>query len=363
MTSFWNRVRIAPESWTVSLAGSASPVEDHPAALADGVDRLLDDLLVDDVDGDDGLVGADPAGELADQRLGLLAGGDAVGGAELLGLLALVGQRVHRDDVGRPGMGGTLDGVDADPPDAEDHDRVAGGDLGRVDRRAPTGRDPAAGQHGLIQRQVVVHLHARVLGDGGVLGEGPDHAHRAEVLALGVEAEAPIGHAALQDGRAQVAQVLLPGRAPAAVAAGGDEGADHVVAGLDLADARTDLLDDAGAFVAANDREPGHDVAVPKVLVGVAEPGRHVADQHLAVPGPVEVELDHLPVPAQLPEHRALGLHRPASFTRRVPDMVWRWPWGGPRLDATRRRTMPPRPSWCRRRLGGRVRPRRSGAS
>ena len=26
MTSFWNRVRSAPESWTVSLVGSASPV-------------------------------------------------------------------------------------------------------------------------------------------------------------------------------------------------------------------------------------------------------------------------------------------------------------------------------------------------
>ena len=44
--------------------------------------------------------------------------------------------------------------------------------------------------------------------------------------------------------------------------------------GLHPGDARPDLLDDAGALVAADEREAGDDVAVPEVLVGVAEPGR-----------------------------------------------------------------------------------------
>ena len=57
-----------------------------------------------------------------------------------------------------PGEAGALDGVDADAADAEDDDRLAGLDVGGVDRRAPPGGHAAADEHGLVQRQVVVDL-------------------------------------------------------------------------------------------------------------------------------------------------------------------------------------------------------------
>ncbi len=97
----------------------------------------------------------------------------------------------------------------------------------------------------------------------------------------------------------------------------GQEGGDDVVALLDAADARAALLDDAGALVAADDREAGDDVAVAQVLVGVAEARRHPADQHLVGLGLVELELGDLPVGAGVPQHRCLGLHEALLPRRR----------------------------------------------
>src|SRR5215472_11402581 len=69
----------------------------HCAALADRVERVRDDLRGDDPHRDDRLVRAHAPGQLGDQFLRLLGGLTAVRGAELLGRLALVGQRVDRD--------------------------------------------------------------------------------------------------------------------------------------------------------------------------------------------------------------------------------------------------------------------------
>jgi hypothetical protein len=135
------------------------------------------------------------------------------------------------------------------------------------------------------------------------------HAHGTEVVVAAVEAERPVGETAFEDRGAEVAEVLLSGRAPAAEAAGRDERTDDMVAGLDPADARPDLLDDAGTLVAPDDREPGDDVAVTEMLVGVAQTGGDVADEDFAFLRRVEIKLDDLPVLPELPEHRSLGLH------------------------------------------------------
>ena len=106
-------------------------------------------------------------------------------GAELHRLLALELDRVDGDDPLGAGELGALDGVGADAADTDDGDRVAGLDLGGVDRRAPAGDDAAAEQAGPLERHVLVDLDAARLVDDGVMGERAEQAHRQpEVLAL-----------------------------------------------------------------------------------------------------------------------------------------------------------------------------------
>ena len=112
-------------------------------------------------------------------------------GAELLRHFALVLERVNGDQVGRPRETGALHRVDADTADAVYDHGLTWLDLGGVDRRSPAGRYAAADEHRLVQREVVVDLHHGALVNGGVLAERADHAHRAEVLTLAVEHEAP----------------------------------------------------------------------------------------------------------------------------------------------------------------------------
>ena len=228
---------------------------------------------------------------------------------EVVGHLALVGQRVDGDDVGRARVVGALDGVGADAADAVDDHGLARHHVGGVDRAAPAGRDAAADEHDGLQRQVLVDAHAARLGDHAVLAEGAEHAHPADVVAFAVEAERAVGHAAVEDRRAEVADVRVPGGAEAAVAADGQERGDDVVALLDPRDARPDLLDDAGALVAADDREARDDVPVAEVLVGVAQAGGDPADQHLPLLGLVEIQLGDLPIATGVPQHGCPGLH------------------------------------------------------
>jgi hypothetical protein len=82
-----------------------------------------------------------------------------------------------------------------------------------------------------------------------------------------------------------------------------------VVAHLDLGDARADFLDDPCALVPADDREPRRQVAVGQVQVGVAEPGGHVADEHLTRPWSVQVKFGDLERALDVVQHRRLDLH------------------------------------------------------
>src|SRR6266566_2089800 len=279
------------------------------AALADRVERVRDDLGGHDPHRDDRLVGAHAPGELGDQFLRLLGGLAAVRGAELLGRLALVGQRVDRHHVARAGQRGALDGVDADAADAVDGDGVAGLGGRGVHRRAEARRHPAADQHDLVQRQVRVHLDGGVLGDDRALRERAEHAHAAEVLAAAVEPVGAVGQAPVQDGDAHVAQVRLAGRAPPAVTADRQERADDVITGLQPGDARPDFLDDPGALMTADHREARHDIPLTQMLVRVAQAGRHVPDEYLTGLGGIEFQLGDLKVLARSPQDSGLGLH------------------------------------------------------
>ena len=62
-------------------------------------------------------------------------------------------------------------------------------------------------------------------------------------------------------------------RAESTPPAGGQERCHDVVAWLQVTNARPDLLDDARAFVPAEDWQRSGQVAGSDVLIGVAEPG------------------------------------------------------------------------------------------
>src|SRR5262245_1031649 len=285
------------------------PGHHHGATLANRVERVRDDLGGHDPHRDDRLVRAHAAGQLGDQFLRLLGGLAAVRGAELLGCLALVGQRVDRHHVPCPGQRGPLHGVDADAADAVDGDGVAR--LGRrgVHRRAESRRYPAADEDDLVQRQVRVHLDRGVLGDDPALGERTQHAHAAEVLTAGVEPVGAVGQAPVQEADAQVAQVRLAGRAPPAVAADRQERADDVITGLQPGDALPDFLDDPGALVPADDRKARREIPLSQMLVRVTQAGRRVPDEHLTGLGGIEFQLGDLKVLAHSAQDGGLGLH------------------------------------------------------
>jgi hypothetical protein len=87
----------------------------------------------------------------------------------------------------------------------------------------------------------------------------------------------------------------------AAVPADGQEGADHVVAGLEPAAARADLLDDPGSLVPAYQRTADRDVAGAQVIAGMAQAGRDELDEHLPGLRRVKVKFGDLPVLAYAP--------------------------------------------------------------
>jgi len=72
------------------------------------------------------------------------------------------------------------------------------------------------------------------------------------------------------------------GEAPATLAAGRNEGEDHVVARLDFGNARADLFDDTSALVAGHDRVVRREVTGGEVPVGVAHAGGDHFDQNFA---------------------------------------------------------------------------------
>ncbi len=66
---------------------------------------------------------------------------------------------------------------------------------------------------------------------------------------------------------------------------------------------------DAGALVAADDREAGSEVAGADVLVGVAQAGGNEPDEHLADLRGIELQLGNLPVLARRTHDCCPGLH------------------------------------------------------
>src|SRR5207249_9051719 len=79
---------------------------------------------------------------------------------------------------------------------------------------------------------------------------------------------------------------------------------------LDTRDAGPDRLHDARALVASHHGEPRHDVAMPQVLVRMAEARGHESHQDLVIFRGIEVQLGDLPVLLDAAEYGSSGFHR-----------------------------------------------------
>ncbi|CDZ87968.1 hypothetical protein RHRU231_360088 [Rhodococcus ruber] len=286
---------------------------EHQGAAATG--HLLggvQQVPVGDVDRDDDDVGALAVGELIDDLAALVEVLGGVGGTEDLRLVALELDRVDRDDVLGALVPGALDGVHAHTAGADDDHGVTELDVGRVDGRSPAGGHAAADERGLVERDVLADLHARVDVDHDVRREGAEVGERADALAAGVDAVRAVGCVAREHAGTHLAHVGTADGAHLAVAAGRQEGQDDVVADLETGDVRAEFLDHAGAFVATDDRRPVEgDVAGVDVVVTVADAGGGELDPHLPALG--GIDLDFLDAPtgpgSRLPQQRSDGLH------------------------------------------------------
>jgi hypothetical protein len=158
--------------------------------------------------------------------------------------LALV--EVERVHLGGAGDARALDHREPDRPAADHPDARAGPDLRRFDDRAHTGRDRAADQAGLNQRNSFDADRSALVHDGS-RRKRPRAERAGQRTAVGKT------HARTGGGRRATAAQVAP-RAPAALAARRAPADHDPLTYAHRFDAGPDRLDDAGPFVPEQDR-------------------------------------------------------------------------------------------------------------
>ena len=204
-------------------------------------------------------------------------------------------------------------------------------DLGRVDRRAETGREPAGEQAGAVERRLGIDLRERDLGHHRVLGEGRGAHEVADLLAVAPQSGCAVGQIPLvllvADRQAEVGPIVA---AVDALAALRREQGDDVVAGLEQGHAGTDGLDHPGPLVTEHGRRITRGVdAGGGVEVGVADAAGDQAHQRLALLGLGQLELLNRERLPELLQHRRAHSHRAIVCERALGrQAVARWPPG-----------------------------------
>ena len=237
------------------------------------------------------------------------------GGADAHRHLSLLAELVDRDDLARAADPRALDDRQADPAAAIDRDGLPGLEPGAAQRRADPGQHAAADQRRLVERDVGVDAHDRVLVQQHLLGVGRDVDELAHRLAAQRQAR---GLALLAGDDAVAAHIGMAREALRAGAAEPREAGDDMVADAHGGHLAADRLDHPGALVAQDDRPVERPAADPidDVKVAVADAGRDRAHQHLARHRLVEVDLFDGQGLVRLPEHRGLDLHGFSSRRR-----------------------------------------------
>jgi hypothetical protein len=177
-----------------------------------------------------------------------------------------------------------LDDVRADPAGAEDGDGRAGADAGDVVRGPVGGQQRAAEDRRVGQRQRVGQRRDGQRRDHRQLAQTAHRVHRDRLAVGVVEAGAPVVERPVEAvvGEEPLAQLLAPGPAQAALAAGHDERGHDPLADGDVVDAVADRRDRSRHLVAEHARHRERHRAVVHVQVGVADAARRDAHEHLA---------------------------------------------------------------------------------
>jgi hypothetical protein len=188
------------------------------------------------------------------------------------------------------------------------------------------GADPrqrrTAEQRGLIQRHAAAQRQRHLLGDDEALRQGARRRPAIERLAVEPHAglavqQRPTGDRVLQRHArrrpaAPAVRALATGRSPR----------EHdLVAGREPFDTLADRLHHAGPFVAEHHRRRPLPLALDDVQVGAADADRGHADEHLAGPRLVELDLADLERPPLLPEDGRPRVHA-SSAAATSPQLV-----------------------------------------
>ncbi len=89
----------------------------------------------------------------------------------------------------------------------------------------------------------------------------------------------------------------------------GDEDEHDVIALGEPGHARTDLLHDTRALMAADDRQADHEVTLHAVVIGVTQARGHQADPDLTLPRRGELDLLDAPRLVERPQNCCFSLH------------------------------------------------------
>ncbi len=219
---------------------------------------------------------------------------DRVGRAEAPGQLEAPGVHVDREDRMRPRHDRAEHRREADAADAVDRDRPPGRAGDAVQHRADAGHDGACGDRGDLRRHAVRHRDDARLRDDDLLREAGDAHQVMDPLRAAVQPGRAVEEAVrCREHAAVAAEHGVAGDARVALAAARPPGEGDPLPDREPAAGRgAERLDDAGALVADDDRQPRRQVAGHVVQVAVADAGRLDAHEHLA--GARRVELDVL---------------------------------------------------------------------
>lgn len=184
----------------------------------------------------------------------------------------VVGQ-IDGDDPARTGADRADERSEADAAQADHRDRLAGGDLGRVDHGADPGEYGAAEQRRLVEWQLRINFdqrtprHRREFGEGGAAEMMMDRLPVArQTPPAGKQRAGGVG------GGARLAQGGTTLGARQAVAATGHEHHHHVLALFQIGDARAQCFDDAGGLVPQEHRRRSRPVGVDHRQIGMTQP-------------------------------------------------------------------------------------------